>query len=462
MPQFGRTSAAPVIVTLSTYMFWILLGFGSPSPAIAQCSTITGPGMSSGGPCPPPRRVTTPTPSGANVGAGNSYSGYGGNSGNNAAAAVGAAGAVLGILGNLIDESERQAAADRSNAAAAIDEQARRNAAARQALCESAWTQAWSAITQASAIARDDPGTAVHLYNQARVLLGQCGDNKSRSYVRKQQEEAQRRHAAITEDGRVHEAQRRFRAGNLYENGGPNPFGLPAAKAAAQESDKSILKISPADVLNQAKARCGYAANKPAEWKGCMQTQEARLIAEAHSEIKLACNSEKDPASRERCIVNAYVRKIEQAAANPSGAENCYYDAAGRQCYPGGGGNRPSVQTASLREQLRNKLREQRLREGRSGEVSEAELSTAESLATATAPPVAAPPVASSSTELPKEWNRDDPLQHYLNSRNSSTGARNDGSLGSPQPGMTGLMPDPRVQRQGECLRSGGKPETCR
>jgi hypothetical protein len=107
-------------------------------------------------------------------------------------------------------------------------------------------------------------------------------------------------------------------------------------------------------------------------------------------------------------------------------------------------------------------LAEQRRKEGLGGEVSESDVTTAESLANATGPASAPAPPVASPVDLPKDWNRDDPLQHYLNSTNSSSGGRNDGRLGAPQQDMTDLKPDPRMQRQGECLRNGGRPDLCR
>ena len=406
-------------VVLLTAAFAALIA----DPVSAQCSTITGPGMSGGGPCPQPRRIAPPPQANQRSGA---YSpGYNSGSGQ-AAAGFAGAGLALGILGSMMEEAENQATAERANAAAAADEAAHRAPAELRVYCDRTFDQAWNLVRDASEMSRDDPSGAIRLFEQVRTVFQRCSNPASRELVRDRIREAQRRLAAVAEDNRVAVAKRQFGANNIYA--GSNPFEGPAKSVAQPSQPKPaaiVLSITPQDVFAKAQSRCAYAAEKPDEMKACMQTQEAIAITQAEPSIKQQCVGAKDASARETCSIRAYLQKAQQAAANPSGQDNCYFDVRGRPCYPGGGSAAaPGPQKVSLRDELKRKLEEQRKKEGRD-KVSDAEVDTALKLAgggqtAATIEPHKAPPPGS----------EDDPLQHYLRSTNRSTNGRNDGVLG--------------------------------
>ncbi len=426
----GRAPMPLIVILLSV---WSL---SHAAPAAAQCSTITGPGMSGGGPCPQSRKfVAPPAPSPQR---GGSLGGYSGGAGNG----LGAAATALGILGSMLEESETPAAPQRDNTPA-TDEAARREAAALRAYCERTFDQALDLVRRASDIAQDDPAGAIKLFENARTIFQRCAAPQAREFLKARIKEAQRRLAAIADDNRVGEAQRRFR--DAYAGQSPFESAAAAKVGPAPIAATPALAIDPQDVFNKAKARCAYAADKPDEMKTCMQTQEALAISQADPDIKLQCSGAKSPSTRETCTIQAYAQKVQKAAANPSGQENCYFDEHGRPCYPGGvGGDKAGAETARLRELMRKRLREQRQADGRSGDVSDADVDTAVRLAGANPGSSSAAQKTrpdNGSNNVPGDWNRDDPLQNYLHSTNQSSGGRNDGALGSPKPGMTGLTP---------------------
>jgi hypothetical protein len=399
----------------ASFFLPIFLSLGS-RPALAQCSTITGPGMSGGGPCPPPQRqYNYPAPKRGSAG-GSTYSGGGGG---NAGAAIGAAGAALGVLGVLIDAA-REAENEQGEHNAARDDEARRQLAARQAYCRRNWQLA-SVQMQAgnSVMDRWDPKSAMAHFERAIALLGPCDDRKNISIARGNLEIARKRYAAVNDDDRVARAVDRYGDANPYASN--RSFVASTADASASDKDQTSDAMAKS-IVDEATKLCASIPAESQRWQSCKQTQEARLIRQADAEIDSACKQESSMAARDVCAVKSYVEKLRRAKNAES--QNCYFDKAGRPCITDGGMSASGKPQADshLREELRARL----ARKASAASANAAASETATGAPGAEAPEVLDPAVSVRGGAVAKP---DGALEAYLNGQNGSTGTRNDGNL---------------------------------
>lgn len=297
-----------------------------------------------------------------------------------------------------------------------------------------------------------DGRTKVIEYETAIAAWKSCGF--SRSDMPQLLRAARQQAAAEADDNRVEEARRSFGGNDPYRNSG-RAFGNAPAQASSPspQAAKPPIAIRPEAVYERAQQRCAYANSGSALWKKCMITQEARLITEADPEIAAACATQPDTSLRSRCAIDAFVAAVKKAAVNPSGEEFCYYDERGAPCHAGGAGRRGAAATRSLRDEIRDKLR--RLQTGDEGVGPGESVPDTPTAAARPAEEGARPSTANA------DWNRDDPLQHFLHGSGSS-GNRNDGQLsldeqGKPRFHAEGLETPPDARRFiDETLQHGG------
>ena len=395
-------------------MFGVSLGVGTAS---AQCSAVTGPGMSARGPCPTQRQYNYPAPSGGS-GGGTSYRGGGGDG--NAGAAIGAADAALGVLGVLIDAARESEQNDQSEQDAARDADARRQLAARLAYCRRNWQQASNEIqTGNSVMDHWNPGGAMPHFERAIALLSPCDDRNNIAIARHNLDLARQRYAAVKDDNRVADAVDRYGKSNPYASN--SPFAAPAADVSTASEQDAASDGMAKSIVEKATNRCSYAPPGSVRWQSCKLTQEARLIMDADAEISGACRLENGAVARDSCAVKSYVDKLQRAKAGDK--QNCYFDKNGQPCITDTG-TAPGASTArpkqnSLREDLRARL-------------ARKAADDASSQGATTAPSVAVPSTtieAAADKQAQPAAKSDGALEAYLSGQNGSTGTRNDGNL---------------------------------
>ena len=398
----------------------------SSAPALAQCSTITGPGMPSSGACPPQRHFNYPAPSG-----GGSVAHF--NSGRaNYGTAIGAAGVMLGVLGDAI-ESEQTDENARDQASRS------RELAARRAYCVSNWQQASSEIATGNDFFNHwDPGGAIGHYERAIALLRPCNDVRNIAVARHNLDNAQRQFAAVKDDDRVDDLRSRYANVDAY-NAAANPF---AGSTIDANSATAFGALKPADEIADAAAkRCDYAPVRSTAWTNCMLTQEARLIDDADADIKSTCEIESTVVAKNQCAIRVYAEKLQRQASPSNDNTNCYFDKRGGPCISGD--RLKALQEAdkgmSLRDRLKRNLEAARAKSA-AGRTTVDEEGDATHPAKSSGSTEAAQPSSSVSGV-------DDPLRDYLKAQNFSTGTRNDGDLGRPAFTMSGSETRKEIDR---------------
>lgn len=356
---------------------------------------------------------------------------------NRAAAAIGAAGVVLGVLGSMMHNHQTEQATREAER----HEAQRRAIAARQAYCRNNWLQATAANQRANdTFNRWDPGGAIPLYERAIALLRRCSDSRNIAIVHRNLDTARRQYAAIRPDNRVDDAIRRF-GSNVSQ---PNPFA-----SGSTPADREIApQIEPHYVFKTASERCDYVTRGEAEWTNCMMRGMARVIMEAELEVRAACDLHRDLDARRECAVRRYAASLDNCQAAFAALRaavvlrdpcpsNDPFSATGEANIYEVGIPRPEPRTSdSLREELRERLRRTddatRTSPGPCTVVGNHCIPN-EDLAGQGQPAQAPQPQGPIART-------DDPLQDYLNSRNSR-GGFNSGDLGTGRGTNVG-MPD--------------------
>lgn len=384
-------------------------------------------------------------PLGGGVPSGGGYRGAGGSTGggssgggNNVGAAIGAAGIAIEILGAMADEAAQQEAAQQA-ADAATQAEAARRAAARQAFCLDNWRRAVVMIDRGKYSMLDaDPQSAVAAFEQAIQYLSPCRDSRNIAVAQRNLDIVRHHAAALRDDNRVNDARRQF--GVHDPSRAANPFAAQPTQPVVAQNTPPTLAADPRDIVANAEKSCSFSQPGSAVWKQCMTTQEARQILGADPDIKGSCGWIADAADRNKCAIDAFVKKVRLAAANP---ETCYFKQNGRPCFPGGGSARPAAETMeSLRDRLRRKLNANRRAVGDTRPVTDDDVTAAVEAERR--------PTSNDPRPMPVvagDYNRDDPLQNFLRSESATPGITNDGRMSQGRPEMTGLEPTPEQRR---------------
>jgi len=322
-----------------------------------------------------------------------------------------ALGAAIQILGTMAEEEARRAAA--------ANDEAARQVAARRSYCDRNWRWATDLVSQGNLkfLVHGQALEAVEHFQRALPVIEQCGDRASVGRVRAYLQEAMQHSRAMRDDNRVENAMRRY--GDTSRQRAPNPFEQPAA-AARNEPAGNRTQMTPAAIQADAAKRCERWPARSEAWKQCMLSQEARIILGEYPDIYSRCASISDANKRNACALEAYAEKYARqlAATTPMGPAE------------------------SLRDRIKRQLDADRRLEDQATPASAAEgADGGERAGGDRTAPAASPPTSLTAED-------DDPLQHYLRSASATTGYTNAGKFDPAKPGFEGLEPTPEQRRE--------------
>ncbi len=290
-------------------------------------------------------------------------------------------------------------------------------------------------------LASDDLGEAIALYQRAQGLVSACNDSKTVALINNNLAEARSRYAACcANDNRVDDARGRFGKDNFFE--GDNPFATasgasgtlagtifpadirsPAAIPVARPLPPG-MKIAPDSLAREATRICSQVVM---ERRRCLLLEEARLILERDPDIKALCGVRREGVDRSNCALEAYANQVAAAQAAITDRTNCWFDKNGDPCV-GGKVQAPQIgaPAKSLRDEIRERIKNGRLAKGDNTPVSDAEVDAAvkEEQQKQTSSQVA--------ETVPRQSDPDDPLRDFLASGGKSSGGTNTGDLGAP------------------------------